>query len=101
MNHHQLGRPAPQASRQYDLSGPGQRKGCKKLDLSGRGRGERSGVVGLGEFHNNRGAYTRRAGEMHSALMTVDNLLTDRQTQTGTALPLSAVERLKGTRQDL
>src|SRR5215471_3962564 len=75
-------------------------KGYKKLGFSGRGSGEKSGVLGLGEFHDNRGAYTGRAGEMHSALMTVDNLLTDRQTQAGTALPLGAVERLKGTRQD-
>jgi hypothetical protein len=49
-------------------------KGYKKLGFSGRGSWEKSGVLGLGEFHDNRGAYTGRTGEMHSALVTVDNL---------------------------
>jgi hypothetical protein len=64
--------------------------------VAGKGQG-----VGLWEFHNDRGAFTRCAGELQRALVTVKNLLTDRQAQPGAALPLGAVKWLTGARQDL
>src|SRR2546426_10569637 len=60
------------------------------------GEGQRSKVrgVGLREFDDDGCAYTRCAGEMQGALVTVENLLADRQTQPGAALALGAIKRL-------
>src|SRR5438105_354520 len=66
------------------------------------GMRERKGQGGgLRELHDDRGAYTGCAGELHGAVVTGDNLLTDGQTQPGAALSLGAVKWLTGTRQDL
>ena len=46
-------------------------------------------------------ADARRALHRHHALVTLDDLLTDCQAQPGPALPLGAIERLKGACQDL
>jgi DNA-binding NtrC family response regulator len=72
------GLPAPEVNRHYDLRGPQQQPGVYQPDHSGQGRGERSGMSGLGEFHNDCGASARRALQMHRPLMTLDNPFTDR-----------------------
>jgi hypothetical protein len=56
------------------------RWGCKKPDCW-QGRGERSGVSGLQEFHDEAVVPPPGRTEMHGSLVTVDNLLTDRQAQ--------------------
>jgi hypothetical protein len=61
----------------------------------GQGKRGQGSDVGRRELHGDRGAYARRALQMHRALVTVDNLLADGQAQTGAALPLGAVERLQ------
>src|SRR5438105_1887038 len=47
--------------------------------LCGLGRRRKVSGVGLREFHDDCSAYPRCAGEMQGALVTIENLLTDRQ----------------------
>lgn len=71
------GLPAPEASRQYDLGGLEPQRGVHQPDHSGQGRGESSGMSGLGEFHDDRGASARRALQIHTSLVTLDDAFTD------------------------
>jgi DNA-binding NtrC family response regulator len=72
------GLPAPEASRQYDLWGPGAQRGVHQPDHSGQSRGGSSGMSGLGEYQDDRGASARRTLQIHHSLVTLDNAFTDR-----------------------
>lgn len=72
------GLPVPEASRQYDLRGPEPQQGLHQSNHSDQGSRASSGMSGLGEFHDDRGASARRALQMHRPLMTLDNPFTDR-----------------------
>ena len=96
------GLPAPAVSRRSDQGGPGQQPG--EAMKSGDYGKDSGGTSVLSACGNSRMTVVPTPGVLSScidSLVTVDDLLTDRQAQSCAVLALGGIERLKDARQDL